>query len=187
MADNANSSIILGESLRGYFYQSLSEINKKSLCPVPEETIYYSSEVLTNYSSVENLFEMSDGQVREKILGMKLLEASKLSSDQKKREYKEIADTALFLTGYFSKSIDSKLFDSKYYIQIGRTAYENMNTLSPKCYDIPSFYKMMSTCFESLTKIMTIFGEHNHAKLDSQDELMNLIAGIQKNDAEEAS
>ena len=45
----------------------------------------------------------------------------------------------------------------------------------------------MSTCFESLTKIMTIFGEHNHAKLDSQDELMNLIAGIQKNDAEEAS
>lgn len=187
MGSNANNSIIVGESLRGYFYQSLSEINKKSLCPVPEETIYYSSEVLFNYSTSENLFDVSDGQVREKILGMKLLEASKLNSDQRKREYKEIADTALFLTGYFSKSIDTKLFDSRYYVQIGRTAYENMNTLSPRCYDIPSFYRMMSTCFESLTRIMTIFGEHNHKKFDSQDELMNLIAGIQKNDAEEAS
>lgn len=187
MGDNTNTSIILGESLRGYFYQSLSEINKKSLCPVPEETIFYSSEVLFTYSSSEKFFDMSDGQVREKILGMKLLEAANLNSDQRKREYKEIADTALVLTGYFSKSIDSKLVDTSYYMQIGKSAYESMNSLAPRCYDIPSFYKMMATCFESLTKIMTIFGENNHGQFDGQDELMSLIAGIHKNNSKKVS
>lgn len=174
----SDQKIILNESLKGFFYKSLSEINKKSLCPVPEETIYYSSEVLCNYSFSSQFYDISSGQVREKILGMKLLEAANYSSEKQKRIYKEIADSALVLTGYFSKSIETKIIDTSYYIQIGKTAYDNMNSLSPHCYDIPSFYKMMSTCFENLIRIMMIFGEKNNSNFTDQDELTNLILGI---------
>jgi len=182
-----DQKIILNESLRGYFYKSLSEINKKSLCPVPEETIYYSSEVLSKYSCSSEFFDNSEGQVREKTLGIKLLEASNFSSEKKKRVYKDVADSALILTGYFSKSIDTKIIDTSYYIQIGKTAYDNMNSLSPRCYDIPSFYKMMSTCFENLTRIMTIFGEKTHTELNSGDELTSLILGISEQNPKKVS
>jgi hypothetical protein len=180
-----SNKLILDESLKGYFYKSLSEINKKSLCPVPEETIFYSSEVLSRYSLSSEFFDTSDGQVREKILGKRLLEASQLSTEMKKREYKDIADSALILTGYFAKSIDTKILDTSYYIQIGKTAYDNMNSLSPRCYDIPSFYKMMATCFENLTKIMNIFGDGH--KFDATDEMSKLILAIQDDDSKKVS
>lgn len=183
-----SNKLILDESLKGYFYKSLSEINKKSLCPVPEETIFYSSDVLSKYSLSSEFFDMSNGQVREKILGKRLLEASQLSTEMKKREYKDIADSALILTGYFSKSIDTKILDTSYYIQIGKTAYDNMNSLAPRCYDIPSFYKMMSTCFENLTRIMSIFGDKNtNTSFDSMDELSKLIMAIHDDDDKKVS
>jgi hypothetical protein len=182
-----SSKLIIDESLKGYFYKSLSEINKKSLCPVPEETIYYSSEVLDKYSHSSEFFDMSNGQVREKILGKRLLEASQLSAEMRKREYKDIADSALVLTGYFSKSIDTKILDASYYIQIGKTAYDNMNSLAPRCYDIPSFYKMMSTCFENLIRIMMIFGEHNFNQFSSSDELAKLIMAIKDDEDKKVS
>ena len=63
-----------------------------------------------------------------------------------------------------------------------------MNSLAPRCYDIPSFYKMMSTCFENLTRIMSIFGDKNtNTSFDSMDELSKLIMAIHDDDDKKVS
>ncbi len=150
------NKIILSTNLKGFFFENLSEINKKSLCPVPESIIYYSSDVLDKFALSQDFFETSDGKVREKILGMKLLEATQVSRDEQKKIYKEVGDMSLMVCGYFSESVNKKIVDTQYYAQLGKMAYSHLNNVHPSFLDIPCFYGMVATCFESLTTLMTI-------------------------------
>jgi len=43
------SELILGNSLQGYFFDELTEINQKSNRPLPNETLYYSSLVMDKF------------------------------------------------------------------------------------------------------------------------------------------
>lgn len=152
----SNQNIILSESLKSYFFEQLRELNKQSLCPVPEEAIYYSSEVLERCAFSKEFFHFEDGKPREKVLGVELLQAGSYSLEKKKRVYKDVGDTALVMTGYFSKSISEKILSNDYYIRLGQTAYEKLNGAQPRCFDIPSFYKVMATSFENLAQMMSI-------------------------------
>jgi hypothetical protein len=156
-----DKKIILQANLQGYFFEGLAELNKKSLCPVPESIIYYSSDVLDKFALSSDFFETSEGKVREKILGLKLLEATQLSREEQKKVYKEVADMSLVVCGYFSESINRKIVDTQYYSQIGKMAYSHLNTISPAFLDIPSFYHMVATCFESMTTLMAIMANKN--------------------------
>jgi hypothetical protein len=154
--DSDAKKIILSSNLKGFFFEGLSELNKKSLCPVPESIIYYSSDVLDKFALAEEFFEVCDGKVREKILGTKLLEASQMTREEQKRIYREVGEMSLMFCGYFSQSVNKKIVDTHYYSQLGRMAYSHLNNVTPKFLDIPHFYGMVATCFESLTTLMTI-------------------------------
>jgi hypothetical protein len=154
--DSGTKKIILSTNLKGFFFEGLSELNKKSLCPVPESIIYYSSDVLDKFALSEEFFEFSDGKVREKILGTKLLEATQMTKDDQKKIYKEVGEMSLMVCGYFSRSVRKKMVDTQYYSQLGKMAYSHLNSVTPKFLDIPHFYGMVATCFESLTTLITI-------------------------------
>jgi len=160
--------IITVPSLQTYFYESLSELNKKAVCPVPQELVYYSSNVLDQFSLSHAFYDEREGRVREKILGTRLLEATQVSRDEQKRIYKDVGDTALFLCGYFAESTQKKLVDAHYYSQLGRSAYQNLNGVVPKFFDVPSFYSMLSTSFGPLTDLISKlasldrFGKENY-------------------------
>ena len=191
--ESGKNQIILSESLKSYFFQQLRDLNCRSLCPVPEETIYYTSEVLEGCAFSSQFFNFEDGKAKSKILGMKLLEASALSGEVKKRTYKEIGDTALVMTGYFSKSINDKILGNDYYLRIGQMAYEKLNSAQPSCFDIPSFYKIMATCFENLAQMMSIIMDTNESNqatpylLKDGASLRNTILGVHKNDSKKVS
>lgn len=159
--------IITVTDLNSFFYESLSQLNNKSLCPMPEETIYYSSHVLNKFSQASEYFSVNDGKVKEKILGIQLLEAERLSKEEQIRVYKDIADTALMQSGYFSNSINKKILNKEYYINIGQIAYRKMYNLDSSFFDIPHFYKLMENCFEGLTLILKTFS------LQTQEQLLN--------------
>lgn len=158
------NKIILSANLKGYFFEGLSEINKKSLCPVPESIIYYSSDVLDKFALSQDFFETSEGKVREKILGMKLLEATQFNRDEQKKIYKEVGDMSLLVCGYFAESVNKKIVDKDYYAQLGKMAYSHLNNVSPSFLDIPSFYGMVATCFESMTTLMSILASKSRGE-----------------------
>lgn len=156
------SAIILSSSLKGYFFDGLNELNQKSLCPVPQSVIFYSSDVLDKFALSDSFYEINEGKVREKILGVKLLEAQALTREEQRRAYKEVADMSLMICGYFAESVNKKLVDRDYYSQIGKTAFSHLNGIAPEFLDIPCFYGMVATCFESLTSLMSVFASKNH-------------------------
>lgn len=158
----SNSKEILKVSnLQSYFFKHLSEINKKSSCPIPEEIIYYSSNVLEVYGLSSNFYETKDGKLQSKILGIKMLEAQQKSIIEQKIIYKDVADTALIVCGYFSNSINSKIVDKQYYTNLGKIAYENLHNLYPELLNIPKFYKLMSTSFQKVTTLISILSKSN--------------------------
>lgn len=163
----ANKKIILQSNLQGYFFEGLNALNKKSLCPVPESVIYYSSDVLDKFSLSQDFFDVSEGKIREKILGIKLLEASQLNRDEQKRVYKDVADMSLMVCGFFFESTQKKLVDNQYYSQIGKMAYSHLDSVAPNFLDIPSFYQMFATCFESMTTLISLLATQNRSGLDN--------------------
>lgn len=154
--DSSAKKIILSTNLKGFFFEGLSELNKKSLCPVPESVIFYSSSVLDKFALSEDFFETSEGKVREKILGMKLLEASQHTREEQKKIYREVGEMSLMVCGYFSQSVNKKIVDTNYYAQLGKMAYSHLNNVTPKFFDIPHFYGMVATCYESLTTLLML-------------------------------
>jgi hypothetical protein len=153
---NDPKKIILSTNLKSFFFEGLSELNKKSLCPIPEPIIYYSSNVLDKFALSDEFFETSEGKVREKVLGIKLLEATQLPREEQKKIYREVGEMSLMVCGYFSESVNKKILDTQYYAQLGKIAYSHLNNVTPKFLDIPHFYGIVATCFESLTTLMTL-------------------------------
>jgi hypothetical protein len=167
-SSEATKKIVLQTNLQGYFFDGLNTLNKKSLCPVPESVIFYSSDVLDKFALSQDFFDVSDeGKVREKVLGLKLLEATQLSREEQRKVYKEVADMSLWVCGYFSESTHKKIVDAQYYSQIGKMAYSHLNSMAPSFLDIPSFYNMFATCFESMTTLMSILATQNRTGIDN--------------------
>ncbi|MDA8792560.1 hypothetical protein N9N67_04905 [Bacteriovoracaceae bacterium] len=183
-------------SLNGFFYERLEKLNQKSLTPVPNEVLFYSSNVLQKFSLSEEFFNYKDGKVTREILGVKFLETKDKTSTEKKRIYQEIGDSALFLSGYFSKAVKNEIVDINYYRNVGKMAYENLNEIVPQCFDVPSFFDKMSTCFYNVSILFSVmaenFGEQNKDKFlldisnDLEDEEL-LIRGFPTNQSKKVS
>ena len=157
---SGSSEFILETSLQGYFFELLHKINSKSTRPLPKEMILYSSLVMGDMGESKRYFDMADGKAREKILGIKLMEAGKFPVKKQKRVLRDIGDTALLLCGYFFESINNKIVNISYYQELGKTAYRRLNALIPDLYNTPSFFKIFSEGFDEVTNIIGIVSKN---------------------------
>ncbi len=161
-----NMKLVLENSLQVFFFDHLQEVNKKLLNPLSQETIFYSSIVMDNFGESSKLFEQVDNRVREKILGIKLMESSQLPREKQKKALKDIAETSLFICGYFADSLNRKIVDVRYYEDLGKIAYTRLNNYSSEVYDVPSFYKMMANNFSHVTFLMNLVSKKYSAESD---------------------
>lgn len=169
-SDKLSHSFTLESSLQSYFFGQLQDINEKSQEPLPTETIYYGSLVMDKFGDASKYFEKEEGKVRDKILGIKLLQTSQMSREERKRTLKDVGDTALLICGFFSDSLNKKILDTKYYQELGQTAYRRLNHEVPQAYDVPSFFELISVRFDQLTTVMNLVSAQtlgNDSFLDS--------------------
>jgi hypothetical protein len=162
----SKSGLILESSLQTFFFDHLLEVNNKSIEPLPKETIYYSSLVMDRFGLSQEYFEEVDGKIRDKVLGLKLLQSGHFQGKKQQRELKDIGDTALFLCGFFSESVNPKILDLKYYREVGQIAYSRLDAHIPSFYDVQSFYRKLSHQFETLTTLMKIVQQNTHHDFD---------------------
>jgi hypothetical protein len=167
------SGLVLESSLQVFFYDHLQEFNKKSLTPLPNETIFYSSLVMDSYGDSAKFFEQVDGRSREKILGIKLLEAGQLPREKQKAAIRDVAETSLLICGYFSDSLNKKLNKIKYYQDLGKIAYSRLNSITPEAYDVPSFYKVMARSFNGITLLMNLVSKKYSSDKDMPWLILN--------------
>lgn len=159
MDSKGDKIIVSGQSLSDYFYRHLSDVNKKSNCPLPQEFILYSSEVMQEFAFA--------GRAEENVLGVEFLKAEQKSIGEKKVIYKEIGDSILFQLGMFPDGITKKSPSKSYYINLGKSAYSKAAALDCSFYDIPNFYNLLATSLENLIMVLThVSGKFNYDSLE---------------------
>ena len=121
---------------------------------------------MDKFSLSDQLFEMVEGRKRDKILGIKLLESSQYSGRKKKEIVSDVAETSLFICGYFADSVKDKLVDIGYYREIGQSAYQMLNSMVPSFYEIDSFYYSVSKNFDVLARLMNLVQKNSSGHFD---------------------
>ena len=165
--------LVLESSLQSFFFECLSEVNGKALHPLPNEIIYYSSVVMDRFGESKNYFQESKGgRLKEKLLGKKLLESTLLPRGKQINELKDIGDTALFLCGYFSDSLNRKLVDTNYYRQIGQSSYKKLNAFLPTVFEFENFYIFIAKSFVNLAAMMSIVAQRFISQRDDEFTLL---------------
>src|SRR5260370_30343814 len=72
------------------------------------------------------LAEHLKGPLDDEPLALKLASAVVSSPDERLRHLKELGDNSLYVSGFFSDSLQRKLVDIGYYIQIGGAGYREL-------------------------------------------------------------
>lgn len=112
-------------SLTSYFHDELSQISKTRKVVILEDTLWYLSSLLKNYSRADKFFDFHSER------GMTLTPLAdyyrcsvEASNDRERRLYlQRLGDVSIFITGLFSSALNRKSVDISYYVAMGENAY----------------------------------------------------------------
>jgi hypothetical protein len=78
---------------------------------------------MTEHYLVHLLAAYAAQPIEERPLALKMLEAVEAAPRERRTQLREIGDTSLYVSGFWTESLDNKLVDVDYYIDLGGTAY----------------------------------------------------------------
>jgi hypothetical protein len=108
-----------------YFYELLDgAFSKRSFKPTAE-TSFYLVNLLNQFMTTDALYSRdAEGRHREEALALLVKEANDVAAaDAKRVIYRQVGDLSLYRAGFFQESLNRKLVDVDYYIEMGGHAY----------------------------------------------------------------
>jgi hypothetical protein len=104
-------------SLEAFFQESVDRALREKGLPQGTLTEHYLVRLLTGYANQ---------QLDDTPLAVKLLEALAAAPPKRRAQLREVGDTSLFVSGFFSESRATRLVDVDYYIGLGGSAYSEL-------------------------------------------------------------
>ncbi len=101
-------------SVAEFFHEAVTAAIKNQGVATSETTECYLVNLLATFATASP---------DDEPLALKLATAAFATPDERVRHLKEVGDTSLYVSGFFSDSLQRKLVDVDYYIQIGGAAY----------------------------------------------------------------
>jgi hypothetical protein len=101
-------------SVAEFFHEVLTAAIKNQGVDTSESTECYLVNLLSTFTKAP---------LDDEPLALKLASAAYATPGERVRHLKEVGDTSLYVSGFFSDSLQRKLVDVDYYIQIGGAAY----------------------------------------------------------------
>jgi hypothetical protein len=105
------------ETLESFFWEKLGEALREQRVEADARTEFYLVQMLAAYGAQP---------VDESPLGVKLLAAREAPPPERRRQLREVGDTSLFVSGFWSDSFARRLVDIDYYIGLGGIAYSEL-------------------------------------------------------------
>ena len=118
-----NAGALLQHNLTEFFRELLQTAMRTQEVRSSEHTEFYLVKLLEAFAHpVEGCFDRP--------LALEYLESFHSPLPHRYGKLKRVGDTALFVSGLFMESLHRQLVSSDYYMQLGRTAYEHLSSLS---------------------------------------------------------
>jgi hypothetical protein len=110
------------ETIESFFFQKLSQALREQRVEAQPLTEHYLVQLLSAYATQP----LDDAP-----LGVKMLSAFEAAPPERRRALREVGDTSLFVSGFWSDSFARRAVDVDYYIGLGGTAYGELARVGP--------------------------------------------------------
>lgn len=109
-----------------YFRELVSSAMGSQQITTRPETEFYLVDLLNKFMTTDRLFPKdAQGHQREEPLALMIKEAlEKEQAEVQKNLFQHVGDVSLYVAGFFQDSLNRKLVDVDYYIDMGGTAYK---------------------------------------------------------------
>ena len=167
---------IKASSLQSFFHDSLQGAASNQGVEVDEATFWYLTNLLTNFSRSERLFDRTEeGRALTPLVALYALEVEAASEAERKRALQRLGDVALFISGLYSGLFvrRRRLVDVDYYIAMGGSAYGYLSensSQSVRDQSLAAVFHQLSREFARLVDVLAEVGE-NAAGSDNRDVL----------------
>lgn len=120
-------SLTLIAQPEAFFHELVTEAMGRQKLSVTPETEFYLVNLLNRFMSTEQLFPRDEnGSPRQEPLAFMVKEALETTEPQTQAAlFRRVGDVSLYMAGYFQDSLNRKLVDVDYYIDMGGSAYQN--------------------------------------------------------------
>lgn len=130
-------------SVDGFFHEVVTDALEAKHLDASAETEWY---------LVSLLGEFAHARISDEPLVMKLAGAQAASPGDRVKQLKEVGDTSLYVSGFFTESLGRSLVDADYYIGLGSRAYAELSgRLGGSLTDV---YKELSERFPAFVDVL---------------------------------
>lgn len=149
----------LNDSLESFFHEHMDRALKREGVSADPMTEHYLVLLLAGFAAQP---------IDDKPLALRMLQACDLAPRQRRTQLRDIGDTSLYVSGFWSESLQRRVVDVDYYIGMGETAYGELarsartSAADPFCAvfaeladNFARFARVLSTISESLTATAT--------------------------------
>jgi hypothetical protein len=156
----AEAKLVRDETPVEFFREQLAKAMEHQKIATSAFTEYYLVNLLAGCVSGDNLPAPEPGY-DEQPLALLYVNALQASRVERARLLRAMGDTALFVSGFFASSLETKLADAQYYRAMGGHAYARLSALEPLPYG-PSVFSELSQRFSDFADV---FSEVSEASL----------------------
>lgn len=146
-------SVLVVENLTDYFLRQLRRAvqNQKTEVPFLMET--YLARLLSSFVHVEKLFPESKDGDKEHSLALMYFEAMDASAEKQRVMLQKMADLSLYMSGYFSSSLNNRVVNPESYTSMGSSAYYRLACIAEKIM-LKEIFMDLSRKFDTYTGLL---------------------------------
>ena len=174
--DNRHERLITNTSIKEFFHDSVNQAISNQHIEVSAETVFYLVNLLTVYSRSEHLFDKTENGIDLKPLALIYADAVNQSNTlERARLLQRLGDTALFIAGVFTDSLNRKVVDVDYYIAMGGNAYSTVSETLRGAYNNGSVKSLFDELTEKFTEFVDVLNEvSENANLSTNSDILRL-------------
>lgn len=169
-------------SLNEMFSGLLTDVAEENSFPIPDLSHQYLVSLLESFLFVGNLYSFDEetGAISEPMLTEQFLTALQESDESaRSQKLRKLGESTLYKVGFFSESLKRKLVGMKFYIDIGKSAYESLYGCSPS-----PIYEDLGNRFSDYVDLF--MGVSQKVQLNNPDDILNLFEHISERESKVA-
>ncbi|MCA9522257.1 MAG: hypothetical protein KC609_14855 [Myxococcales bacterium] len=125
-----SSFVLSSTSLNAFFHSAVSETMKDMGVQASQFAEYYLVELLSTFATTNQLYSgTAEAASPDEPLVLLMKRAIEAPAEKRVQMLRRLGDVSLYISGFFSESLNRKLIDVDYYVSMGRSAYTQVQGL----------------------------------------------------------
>lgn len=153
-------ALLRNESPVEYFRELVETAIEHQHLAVGELTSFYLVNLLAGFTQLERSPAADD-----EALGVRLAQALQTAGAAQREGLRKVGDRSLFISGFFSDSLNRRLVDVDYYIRLGERAYGSLARRGDPA--LGEVYDELSEKFTAMVDVLTEVSEHTALTSDT--------------------